>query len=57
VLLATKVGSRPEPPGAPWPESAEGLKAEVIREQFARSAERLRTDRFDVASPELDTAR
>ncbi|HEY0541562.1 MAG TPA: aldo/keto reductase [Actinoallomurus sp.] len=56
VLLATKVGSRPEPPGAPWPESAEGLRADVIREQFARSAERLRTDRFDVYFSHIDDA-
>src|SRR3569833_551435 len=54
VLLATKVGSRPEPPGPPWPESAEGLRAKVIHEQFARSSERLRTDRLDVYFAHLD---
>src|SRR5690349_18329192 len=57
VLLATKVGSRPEPAGAPWPEDAEGLRAEVIEAQFARSAERLRTDRFDVYFSHIDDAR
>ncbi|GAB1340487.1 aldo/keto reductase [Streptomyces sp. E-15] len=48
VLLATKVGSRPEPPGASWPEHAEGLAADTVAEQFARSAERLGTDRIDL---------
>ncbi|MFB9837279.1 aldo/keto reductase [Actinoallomurus acaciae] len=56
ILLATKVGSRPEPPGSPWPESAEGLRPKVIHEQFARSAERLRTDRFDVYFAHVDDA-
>lgn len=48
VLLATKVGSRPEPAGAPWPEHAEGLAARTVAEQFARSSERLGTDRIDI---------
>jgi aryl-alcohol dehydrogenase-like predicted oxidoreductase len=48
VLLATKVGSRPEPPGASWPEHAEGLAAGTVAEQFARSSERLGTDWIDL---------
>ncbi|WP_051713075.1 aldo/keto reductase [Actinoalloteichus caeruleus] len=48
MVVATKVGSRPATLGAPWPEQAEGLSAAVIREQFERSAERLRTDSVDL---------
>lgn len=54
VLLATKVGSRPESVGAPWPERAEGLTAKVIREQFELSAERLGTDRVDLYYAHID---
>jgi aryl-alcohol dehydrogenase-like predicted oxidoreductase len=54
VLLATKVGARPEPLGASWPEHAEGLTSKVIREQFERSTERLGCDRLDVYLAHLD---
>ncbi|MCP2166877.1 aldo/keto reductase [Goodfellowiella coeruleoviolacea] len=57
VLLATKVGSRPRTLGAPWPEQAEGLTARVIHDQFARSAERLGTDRVDLYYAHIDDPR
>lgn len=56
VLLASKVGSRPEPLGAPWPEAAEGLGAAVIEAQFRASTERLRTDRLDLYVAHIDDA-
>ena len=56
VLVATKVGARPETVGAPWPERAEGLSAKVIREQFERSTERLGTDRVDLYYSHIDDA-
>jgi aryl-alcohol dehydrogenase-like predicted oxidoreductase len=48
IVLATKVGALPEPPGAPWPEQAEGLSAEVVARQVERSLSNLRTDRIDL---------
>jgi aryl-alcohol dehydrogenase-like predicted oxidoreductase len=54
VLLASKVGSRPEPQGASWPEHAEGLGSATITEQFARSAERLATDHVDLYLAHID---
>jgi aryl-alcohol dehydrogenase-like predicted oxidoreductase len=53
-VIATKVGSRPEPTGAPWPDSAEGLSAEVIRAQAQASLRRLGTDRIDVYYAHID---
>jgi aryl-alcohol dehydrogenase-like predicted oxidoreductase len=54
-VIATKVGSRPEPPaGAPWPDSAEGLSAEVIRAQVQASLRRLGTDHIDLYYAHID---
>lgn len=54
VVLASKVGSRPEPPGASWPEHAEGLSAPVIRAQTHASLRRLGTNRIDVYYAHID---
>lgn len=48
VVLGTKVGALPDPPGAPWPESAEGLSEKVVRSQVEASLRRLGTDRLDL---------
>ena len=48
IVLATKVGALPEPSGAPWPEAAEGLSAEVIARQVERSLTHLQTDWIDI---------
>ncbi|HEX8870797.1 MAG TPA: aldo/keto reductase, partial [Lentzea sp.] len=43
VVLATKVGALPDPPGAAWPEHAEGLSRKVVRAQAEASMRRLGT--------------
>jgi aryl-alcohol dehydrogenase-like predicted oxidoreductase len=48
VVLATKVGALPEPPGASWPEHAQGLSAPVIAREADGSLRRLGTDRIDL---------
>lgn len=47
VLISTKVGQQPTVPGK-WPESAEGLSAPAVRDAFAGSLRRLRTDHVDL---------
>lgn len=48
IFLATKVGSRPAVPGAPWPEQKEGLSAESILNGIEHSLRRLKTDAVDL---------
>jgi aryl-alcohol dehydrogenase-like predicted oxidoreductase len=48
TVVATKVGARPESPGASWPEHAEGLSAKAIRAGAEASLRRLGTDRIDL---------
>ncbi len=48
VVIATKVGALPEPPGAPWPQAAEGLSAAVIERQLQASLRRLGREYVDV---------
>jgi len=54
LVIATKVGARPDPAGAPWPDSAEGLSADVIRAQAQASLRRLGTDHIDVYYAHID---
>ncbi len=54
IVVATKVGSRPEPAGAPWPEGAEGLSASVIRAQAQASLRRFDTDYIDLYYAHID---
>ncbi|WP_371482831.1 aldo/keto reductase [Kitasatospora sp. NBC_00315] len=53
LVLSTKVGAHPAGPG-PWPESAEGLAAEVVRRGVEGSLERLGTDRVELLYGHLD---
>ncbi|MFF3500221.1 aldo/keto reductase [Streptomyces sp. NPDC003247] len=63
TLIATKVGCLPDPLDGPFPESAEGLRPEVVLKQFERSSERLGcpsvdlyfTHADDPATPLADT--
>jgi aryl-alcohol dehydrogenase-like predicted oxidoreductase len=48
VVLSTKVGALPDPPGTPWPECAEALSEKVIRRQAQASMRRLGVDHLDV---------
>lgn len=48
IVLATKVGARPDGSDAPWPLDAEGLSGKVIRSATEDCLRRLRTDRVDV---------
>jgi aryl-alcohol dehydrogenase-like predicted oxidoreductase len=57
VVLATKVGALPDPPGAAWPEHAEGLSAKVLRTQAEASMRRLGTDRLDVYYAHIEDRR
>jgi aryl-alcohol dehydrogenase-like predicted oxidoreductase len=57
VVLATKVGALPDPPGAPWPEYAEGLSAKVLRSQAEASMRRLGTDHLDVYYAHIEDRR
>lgn len=57
LVLATKVGSRPEPAGASWPEFAEGLSEKVIVEQVDRSLERLASASIDLLYAHIDDPR
>jgi aryl-alcohol dehydrogenase-like predicted oxidoreductase len=57
VVVATKVGALPDPPGAPWPESAEGLADKVVRTQVRASLRRLGTDRVDVYYAHIEDRR
>jgi aryl-alcohol dehydrogenase-like predicted oxidoreductase len=54
IVLATKVGALPDPPGAPWPHAAEGLSAEVIARQVERSLTHLQTDWIDIYYAHID---
>ncbi|KOG23566.1 MULTISPECIES: aldo/keto reductase [Streptomyces] len=54
VVLATKVGALPEPPGSAWPEYAEGLSAPVLRRQVEESLRNLGTDRIDLYYAHID---
>lgn len=56
VVLATKVGALPDPPGAAWPEHAEGLSREV-RAQATASMRRLGTDHLDVYYAHIEDRR
>lgn len=63
MIVATKVGCLPDPLDGPFPESAEGLRPEVVLKQFERSTERLGcpsvdlylTHADDPATPLADT--
>ncbi|WP_312877517.1 aldo/keto reductase [Lentzea indica] len=57
VVLATKVGALPDPPGAAWPEHAEGLSREVVRAQAAASMRRLGVDHLDVYYAHIEDRR
>ena len=57
VVLATKVGALPDPPGAAWPEHAEGLSYEVVRAQATASMRRLGTDHLDVYYAHIEDRR
>ncbi|WP_232836363.1 aldo/keto reductase [Lentzea terrae] len=57
VVLATKVGALPDPPGAAWPEHAEGLSRAVVRAQAAASMRRLGTDHLDVYYAHIEDRR
>ncbi|GGP75262.1 aldo/keto reductase [Saccharothrix coeruleofusca] len=57
VVLATKVGALPDPPGAAWPRHAEGLSHAVVRAGFAASARRLGTDHLDVYYAHIEDRR
>ncbi len=54
MVLATKVGALPEPPGSAWPEYAEGLSAPVLRRQVEESLRNLGTDRIDLYYAHID---
>jgi aryl-alcohol dehydrogenase-like predicted oxidoreductase len=57
VVLATKVGALPDPPGAAWPQHAEGLSRKVVRDQAAASMRRLGTDHLDVYYAHIEDRR
>jgi aryl-alcohol dehydrogenase-like predicted oxidoreductase len=57
LVLATKVGALPDPPGAAWPEHAEGLSREVVRWQLTASLLRLGTDHLDVYYAHIEDRR
>ncbi|WP_345031905.1 aldo/keto reductase [Kutzneria kofuensis] len=57
VVLATKVGALPDPPGAAWPEHAEGLSHDVVRTQAVASMRRLGTDHLDVYYAHIEDRR
>jgi aryl-alcohol dehydrogenase-like predicted oxidoreductase len=57
VVLATKVGALPDPPGASWPEHAEGLSHAVVRTQAEASLRRLGTDHLDVYYAHIEDRR
>lgn len=57
LVLATKVGALPDPPGAAWPEHAEGLSREVVRRQLTASMRRLGTDHLDVYYAHIEDRR
>jgi aryl-alcohol dehydrogenase-like predicted oxidoreductase len=57
VVLATKVGALPDPPGAAWPQHAEGLSDQVIRTQAVASMRRLGTDHLDVYYAHIEDRR
>ena len=56
-MLATKVGALPDPPGAAWPQHAEGLSHKVVRAQAAASMRHLRTDHLDVYYAHIEDRR
>ncbi|GJF28976.1 oxidoreductase [Kitasatospora sp. NE20-6] len=47
IVLATKVGARPDGPGT-WPATAEGLSERAVRRAVEGSLRRLGTDRIDL---------
>lgn len=57
VVLATKVGALPDPPGAAWPEHAEGLSRKVVRAQAEASMRRLGTERLEVYYAHIEDRR
>lgn len=57
VVLGTKVGALPDPPGAAWPRHAEGLSHRVVRAQAEASVRRLGTDHLDVYYAHIDDRR
>lgn len=57
VVLSTKVGALPDPPGAAWPECAEGLSEKVIRGQAEASMRRLGVDHLDVYLAHIEDRR
>jgi aryl-alcohol dehydrogenase-like predicted oxidoreductase len=57
VVLATKVGALPDPPGAAWPQHAEGLADKVVRAQAVASMRRLGTDHLDVYYAHIEDRR
>ncbi len=57
LVLATKVGALPDPPGAAWPEHAEGLSRDVVRRQASASMQRLGTDHLDVYYAHIEDRR
>jgi aryl-alcohol dehydrogenase-like predicted oxidoreductase len=54
MVIATKVGALPDPPGSAWPECAEGLSAPVVRRQVEASLRNLGTDRIDLYYAHID---
>jgi aryl-alcohol dehydrogenase-like predicted oxidoreductase len=57
VVLSTKVGALPDPPGAAWPEFAEGLSDKVVRTQADASMRRLGVDHLDVYHAHIEDRR
>jgi aryl-alcohol dehydrogenase-like predicted oxidoreductase len=57
VVLATKVGALPDPPGAAWPQHAEGLSHKVVRAQAVAGMRRLGTDHLDVYYAHIEDRR
>jgi len=57
VVLGTKVGALPDPPGAAWPEFAEGLSEKVVRAQAEASMRRLGVEHLDVYHAHIEDRR
>ncbi|MGA8460441.1 MAG: aldo/keto reductase [Streptosporangiaceae bacterium] len=54
IVIATKLGARPQAPGTSFTDNAEGLSAKVIRESSQRSRDRLGMDRLDLLYAHID---
>lgn len=57
IVIATKLGGRPNAPSATRTHDIEGLPAKVIRESSERSRERLGVDRLDLLYAHIEDAR